>query len=167
MTSFKRFLWLIAVLGMASVLFIGCSNGSGQYLQTVESLSHEIPVIREFKEIFPDASVVSEDYQKGDKNLTLLCIAYPFSRYQLTLEVKVDLNGAGKIEACRKPKFIVREITQVIVSRGKVEPSYKANASVDFEESEWKKIYESKGDLSIIIQNLIKDQPIKDVESLK
>jgi hypothetical protein len=70
-------------------------------------------------------------------------------RYELTMQVPVEIKSKDAGAMIGKPKFYLHEVGEVSVSSsGQVGASFAR--VLQFDESEWEKVYRSNGDFSVI-----------------
>ena len=76
-------------------------------------------------------------------------VAYFGDRYELTMQVPVDIQSESSGTMTRKPQFYLNEVKVVSVSlSGQVGASFSRN--LNFGIAEWQSLYEADGDFSTI-----------------
>jgi hypothetical protein len=85
----------------------------------------------------------------GQNNTLFNSVAYFGDRYELTMQVPVDIKTKDSGSIIGKPKFYLHEVESVSIS-----PTSQVGATFSedfrFDETQWKKVYDSGGDFSLI-----------------
>ncbi|MEM9413819.1 MAG: hypothetical protein AAGA30_22110 [Planctomycetota bacterium] len=80
-------------------------------------------------------------------------VAYFGDRYQLTMQVPVEIQCKTSGSIIGEPRFYLNEISAITISpSGQVGASFSRN--LDFSSPEWQKVYEASGDFSKIGFNI-------------
>ena len=76
-------------------------------------------------------------------------VAYFGDRYELTMQVEVDIQSQASGKMTSRPQFYLNEVSSVSVSpSGQVGASFSRNQN--FGATEWQQIYDANGDFSTI-----------------
>jgi len=146
---------LIGFVAAHAVAVCGCAGsagGMGGYKATVRSARDALPVAREMEEVFHEVDHFITHYGFGKQPLVWNTEAHFGGRYILTMQVPVNIDyGARTVKQSGSPKFYLVEVTKVDrLSDGRFMASTDGGAGMEFTEHEWKEVYESNGDLSVL-----------------
>ncbi|MEX0611328.1 MAG: hypothetical protein WD229_04335 [Pirellulales bacterium] len=107
----------------------------------------QIKPAREMDQLFADCRHFIT-YGPNDVPL-FTSVAYFGNRYQLTMQVAVDIQSASSGATVGEPQFYLNEVTAVTVSpSGQVGASFSRN--LNFGAAKWQQVYVSGGDFSTI-----------------
>jgi hypothetical protein len=161
----KRFL-ILSLLGL--LLSLSCGRigpfAMSNYKKAVKSGFKQIPEAMQLETLFGDADhfiSYSGSSLPRDWNSE---VSFD-GRYTLTMQVEVKTNDALSeiTEVVDKPKFVLVEASKVILhSNGTTEVNYSGDWKFGLDD--WKKVFETKGDFSVIGIKLKQNQPVKDFE---
>jgi hypothetical protein len=87
-------------------------------------------------------------YAGGASTSEWNAVAFFGGRYQLTMQVPVDIESRTKGHATGEPRFYLNEVSAVDISSGRVMASF--SRSITFGPAEWNRVLESGGDFSTI-----------------
>lgn len=91
-------------------------------------------------------------------------VAYFGGRYELTMQVSVEIESATSGHMTGEPKFRLLEVTDVESSpSGQVGASFGRN--FNFGLVEWQKVFAADGDYSVIGFEINRDPPVPDFEA--
>jgi len=157
MSNRKFVVALIAILTLAvpfiwSVFYVGVYLGYGNY----KVLGHQafaangvlqIKPAREMDELFADCR---HYVTYGANGVALFnSVAYFGDRYELTMQVPVDIQSRSSGTMIGAPQFYLCEVRSVSVSpSGQVSAWFARNLS--FGAAKWQEVYDSGGDFSAI-----------------
>ena len=133
------------------------------YTQAVKSGFEKIPQALQIEQLFGEADhfiSYSGPYVPQDWNTEV----FFYGRYTLTMQVEVKTNSAFSeiTEVVGTPKFFlveVKELTEVLPDGTPLGARFSNDWR--FGVNDWKKIYDAKGDFSVIGITIKKDQPIE------
>ena len=152
------------VMIMFSLCFASCGQprtfNMKNYTQAVKSGFKKIPEAMQVEQLFGEADhfiSYSGPYVPQEWNTEV----FFYGRYELTMQVQVKTNSAFSevTEVVGEPKFYLHEVKEI---RGADagEARYNGSGQRTFGLTEWKKIYNAKGDFSVIGITIHKDQPV-------
>lgn len=86
----------------------------------------------------------------GQNNLTLFnSVAYFGDRYELTMQIPIDINSKYSGSAIGEPQFYLNEIREITISsKGKTEATFSRN--LNFGSTKWAQLYNADGDFGEI-----------------
>ncbi len=157
----------VAWLALGPIIFsASCSQGwvspvNRGYNQAVQSGRETVPYARDFNQFFPNSDNFISYYTGQVGPPIWNSKAGLYGRYVLSLQFKIKFDETRtKITAYDDPEFYLREIREISkAENGNTYIQYGLTHK-RFGKEEWKKIIESKGDLSPLGVPIIKDSPI-------
>lgn len=118
-----------------------------------------IPVARQFRSLFPNSQNFYTYY--NGQSAILRCQAALYQRYELSLSVKVSLDiNRTKVTRFEKSQFYLYEIESIVPSSDGTVSLSTGDLHKRFGAKEWERLYEAKGDFSVLGIVLIKDKPV-------
>jgi hypothetical protein len=119
-------------------------------------------VVYEFREIFPTKMITLSSYRIPSVKQSLVVETSLYSKYEFRLGMDVEFDKSW-VEVVRfgEPLFqldVVLAVEQL--EDGRFSVSYTEGSQRRFGEQEWKKLYEARGDFSVLGISLRKDQPV-------
>ncbi|MDB5388371.1 MAG: hypothetical protein JWM11_4017 [Planctomycetaceae bacterium] len=157
-------LWLIATLWL--ILFLGVYIGYGNY----KVLGHQEFAANCVSQIEPAAQMnqLFEDcrhyitYAGDDGHPLFNTVAYFGGRYELTMQVPVDIHSRASGMMVDEPKFYLNELRQITVEpSGQVGASFSRNFNFGF--AQWKEVYKTNGNWNAIGIDL-NPSPVEDFQ---
>jgi hypothetical protein len=136
------------------------------YSRALEHGLTTIPAARQFQELFPN-SRNSYAYYWGVKHAPeLQCQTILYSRYELTLQIQVKFDGQrSKVISFGEPVFLLKEIKGVTLLNGGRADIRSGDLQNHFGAIEWKKVYQARGDFSILGLKLVRDNPVANLDT--
>jgi hypothetical protein len=130
------------------------------YTQAVKSGFKKIPEAMQVERLFGEADhfiSYSGPNVKQDWNT----VVFFYGRYELTMQVDVKTNAAFSevTEVVGEPKFYLLEIKE-ITGADAGGARYNGSAQRTFGLTDWKKLYDAKGDFSVLGITIHKDRPV-------
>src|SRR5262249_54994059 len=123
---------------------------------------HEIEPVGQFVELFPDARHNISHYtgQMGPSQWSSEIGIH--ERYVLTVYLDVELDWSRHhIRSYGQPKYVLCEIISVTgPAGGPYRAGYEPSSERRFGAEEWRKLYESRGDLRVLGIEPVTDQPV-------
>lgn len=166
---FVLFYFMIIICGCSDITFT--TKG---YKKAVLSGIKQIPEASQIDEIFNKKNVDHSISYSGSLKVgnTFRSKAYFGGRYTLSMEVPVRMGRSFDqvLEVLGEPKFYLNEVKEINVSSsGQVGAIYNTSLKTPypFDVATWKKIYEAKGDFSVVDIQLKYDQPVKHFREYK
>jgi hypothetical protein len=153
----------IRVLPITVILAIAaCSNRTNmtEYRAVHLSAKQSLPIAVQMEELFGDADhFITHFGFSGQKSNTWNTEVYFDGRYTLTMQVEILINYSKKaLVVSGNPKFYLHEVIKIDhLPDGRIQSKYGMNR--EFTAEEWTKLYENKGDFSVIGIEL-RDDPL-------
>lgn len=153
------------LLGFYVLIWARYASSPNDYLATVESAATRLPIAVEFEELFPgqtDHFITHYGFNRygGDRTNTWNSQAHFADRYSLTMQVEVVVDYENNtVTPAGEPKFYVIEYYE-IDDKGDGGYSGSTRSAGIFGEDEWRKIYDSGGNFSVIGVNIDQDTPV-------
>jgi len=169
MTLNRKVMNMRWVMIMFSLCFSSCGQprifNMKNYTQAVKSGFKKIPEAMQVERLFGEADhFISYSGPHVPQNWYTEVFFY--GRYVLTMQVEVKTNSAFSevTEVVGEPKFYLVEVKEIegVSPDGTGWPgaSFNGSGQRTFGLTDWKKIYDAKGDLSVIGITIHKDQPV-------
>lgn len=125
-------------------------------VEVLKSGQTGVPVANQIEELFPVSGHLIDNVEdKPDRpRPKWITDAFFGDRYQLTMEVEVAIDRQQRkiTRVVSKPTFVLKEIAAVVPRADtgwwRAEPSWRSEHK--FGPDEWAKVYEAKGDFSVI-----------------
>ena len=144
--------FVLAVPFIWAVLYFSVYLGYGNYKvrghqEFAANGVSQIKPAMEMNQLFADCG---HFITYGPNDVTLFnSVAYFGDRYELTMQVEVDIQSKSSGTMTGMPQFYLNEVRSVSVSpSGQVGASFSRN--LNFRGAEWQQVYDANGDLSTI-----------------
>lgn len=150
---------------LASVLFIACVIAQGLGNRHHQSFAanglSQITPARQMDELYDDCRrYITYD---GNFRPEFNSVAYFGGRYELTMQVPVEIKSASSGSMIGEPRFHLHEVSDVSVSPTGEGAGASFSRDFKFGLPEWEKVYQAKGDFSVI-GFTINPTPVPDFE---
>lgn len=171
MSNFKRYIWAFVAIASVLVLLAPCSLAIWYYgslaHQAYRNRNHQkfaaqsvdqIEPARQMEESFADCR---HFITYGEHDVPLFnSVAYFGDRYQLTMQVPVQIDSPTEGHIIGDPRFLLLEVGRVDVTpAGNVSATFSRNFR--FTATEWRTVYRNGGDFSTV-GFAINPAPVKD-----
>jgi len=151
---------------IACLSFAGCAQADDTEMvkrqdKIVARALEELPLLRAFKNRFPDSRHFISYITGKDGRTTWNSKAALFSRYVLQMRVSASIDrNTLKVRLDAEPTFELKEVTAITaLPDGRQQVFYGKN--IVFNAADWKRLEASGGDFEALGFKLKKDQPIK------
>jgi len=144
--------------------------GDAAYKKAVRSGLAAIPEAQQIEELLGDSDHFISFHGSRSVGNDWNTEVYFYGRYTLTMQVAVRMgHGFDKVlEVLDEPKFYLVEVSSIEFVGKDGQLSVSSAEGDDwpypFTANDWEKVYQAKGDFSVIGIDLKKDQPVKNFE---
>jgi hypothetical protein len=151
--------WAIFYFG----IYLGLGNLQVRgHQEFAENGVAQIESARQMEQMYPNCrhTIV---YTGRDSVSTWNAVAHFGGRYQLAMQVPVEIESSARGRMIGEPRFYLHEVREVsISSTGQVGASF--SRSIDFGQAEWNAVVAAGGDYSVIGFDVIKNAPVPDFD---
>ena len=145
------------------MLLMSCQravNYDQHYRAAVRSGFKVIPESLEMEKLFGEADHFITHYGMKEGPLQWNSEVHFYSRYVLTMQVRVELSGryGTIVQVVDKPHYYLIELKNVFTEDGQL--GTKDGIQHTFGPPEWKKLVENQGDFSVIGITVYRDRPV-------
>src|SRR5688572_6183371 len=161
---FSRAAFCVLLLVLATACGPSLSDSADLHKRLVEKVSTDIPCVREFRVLFPDAKVgvYTKRFKTGTTSSQLTDVVY--DRYELTLSCGFEVNPKTlDIISYETPTILLVEISSVEGSvEGPLKTTYATNYRIS--QKQWDKIVASGGQFSAAGVDVRTNEPVAGIE---
>lgn len=149
------------------LLDAGCVGNDGniekKYNAAIKQCQDQIPLVKQLDQLFPGNYETISGFSASLGNQKLIMRTSLYGRYELMLQLDIKLNeDRTKLLGYGRPEFVLNEFASVGWHPGGAQGqiTYNRNSHRKFGKKEWNLLVESKGNLSVLGIEVIKDKPI-------
>jgi len=131
------------------------------YGNALEHALTTVPWARQFQELFPGALNGFTYYTGTSGDPRLYCQTALYDRYEFKMEVKIRFDKSRrKVEGYGEPTFHLSELGRITHTEGGGSYIEMGELQRDFGPQEWQRLYEARGDFSVLGIELVKNRPV-------
>lgn len=122
-------------------------------------------LFRQFKELYPDSFYNISYFNEEYGSTVLQGYASIYGRYSVMIYADVKKNTVLKnLEITGPVKFTIIERELIDIENGEVTRVKSTKNQLQFNENQWRKLFEANGDFSVLGFQTIKNNPIENFE---
>jgi hypothetical protein len=146
----------------------GCQSfNQDEYVRTVKSARSAIPVALQIETTFDEVDHTITHYGfRNQRSNQWNTNAYFGGRYQIHMTVDVEIDYSNfTVRQLGEPEFRLYEYSKIYDPYGDKEVyGGTVGRQIEFSVEDWQKVFESKGDFSVIGVALLQNVPLKDFD---